>query len=178
MGDGTGIQWTEATWQPVRGWEGVYEVSCTGEVRRVLPGPNARVGVARRLGRHPTGYLQVQLTLRGRVETKKVHRLVAEAFLGAPPSPEYEVNHVDGDKENNHVSNLEWVTRTANMRHAVRAGLRPDQRGIRHPRARLDADDVRAIRAAVGTQREIASRFGISRRHAVAIRQRKAWRHV
>jgi len=67
-----------------------------------------------------------------------VHRLVAAAFI---PNPEEkpEVNHIDGNKSNNHVSNLEWVTRKENAQHAVAAGLivmpkgpRPNRRGSNH----------------------------------------------
>ena len=70
--------------------------------------PHARCG----------GYYRVNINGR----TRDVHRLVAEAFLGQP-KPGFEVNHKDGNKLNNHVSNLEWVTHLENVQHAYRTGL-------------------------------------------------------
>lgn len=69
------------------------------------------------------GYLQVMLWSSSRAHTKTVHRLVAEAFV---PGFDHglDVNHIDGDKLNNHDWNLEWVTRGDNNRHALALGLR------------------------------------------------------
>lgn len=58
-------------------------------------------------------------------KTFAVHRLVAMAFLGSPPSDRDEVNHIDGDKKNNRPSNLEWSDRSSNMKHAYAIGLHP-----------------------------------------------------
>ena len=80
---------------------------CWGLLKPYLD-PNARCG----------GYYRVNINGRGR----DVHRLVAEAFLGQP-KPGFEVNHKDGNKLNNHVSNLEWVTHLENVQHAYRTGL-------------------------------------------------------
>ena len=78
-------------------------------------------------------------------EKKKflVHRLVAEAFI---PNPENkpEVNHIDGDKTNNHVSNLEWVTRSENMQHAFKTGLNSNI-GINNSRSLLTERGYRDI---------------------------------
>lgn len=68
------------------------------------------------------GYLRVGLMIHGKLCTKKVHRLIAEAFI---PNPQNKpcVNHIDGNKENNWVSNLEWVTYKENTKHAIDNGL-------------------------------------------------------
>jgi len=66
------------------------------------------------------GYLQIML---GRGFRASVHRLVAETYIPNPHNKE-QVNHIDGDKTNNHVSNLEWVTASENMTHAGNMGLR------------------------------------------------------
>lgn len=64
-----------------------------------------------------SGYLTVWLSRDGVVRAHSTHRLVAAAFLGLDPtSPE--VNHIDGDKSNNHLTNLEWVTRSRNVAHS------------------------------------------------------------
>ena len=67
-----------------------------------------------------------------------VHRLVAEAFLGGP-HPDLDVNHIDGDKTNNCIENLEWCTREENVRHAVRIGIRP---GPRRQAVRINELDI------------------------------------
>lgn len=74
-----------------------------------------------------TGYCQQLLRKDGRSVMRYVHRLVAEAFL-PKPSVLCEVNHIDGNKQNNAASNLEWVSRSTNMRHAYRTGLRQTTR--------------------------------------------------
>ena len=74
-----------------------------------------------------TGYNQQILRKNGKQYMRYTHRLVAEAFI---PNPDClpEVNHKDGNKQNNAVSNLEWTNRSRNMRHAYRPGLRPTTR--------------------------------------------------
>lgn len=69
------------------------------------------------------GYLRVRISLNGVKSTHTVHRLVAEAFIDNPLN-KTEVNHIDEDKLNNHVSNLEWTTPKENVRHSFRLGKR------------------------------------------------------
>lgn len=103
-------------WAPVRGFEGLYEVSDLGRVKRcgsakcLKPMPNTK------------GYPSVDLKDHGRRKYAVVHRLVAETFIPKPDNKP-QVNHKDGDKTNNAVSNLEWCTGLENIRHAVRTGL-------------------------------------------------------
>lgn len=118
-------------WRPVVGFEGLYEVSSLGDVRRI--GPAAKTGHGRGggavIGRHvrkhmiPGGYWHVQLWRKGGPKTLLVHRVVAAVFIGPLPDGK-EVNHLDGDKANNAATNLEYVTRSENMQHAYRTGLR------------------------------------------------------
>lgn len=73
------------------------------------------------------GYLSLTLRRDNEPIVQSVHRLVAEAFLGGP-HPGFDVNHIDGDKTNNCIDNIEWCTREDNVRHAVTNGLRKGPR--------------------------------------------------
>jgi len=99
----------------------VYSASNYGRIR------NDGTGRIMRFQVNTRGYLSLTLRRDNRQETQMVHRLVAEAFLGGI-HPGLDVNHIDGDKTNNCIENLEWCTREENVRHAVRTGLRPGPR--------------------------------------------------
>ena len=108
-------------WRPIAEFDGEYEVSNLGRVRsmkryygmvgRIMPQTIQR-----------KGYYAVTFWMNNKAYCRKVHRLVIEAFTPNPDSLPC-INHIDGNKLNNHVSNLEWCTYQANMQHAVRTGL-------------------------------------------------------
>lgn len=104
-------------WKPVPDYEGIYEVSSHGNVRRVRPGPNTEVGKILTprldtLGR-PTVLLYNKELPKWRKEWR-VHQLVARAFINAHPDPGLEVCHNNGNKVDNRAENLRWDTRKAN----------------------------------------------------------------
>lgn len=72
----------------------------------------------RKFGNHRFGYFQVGLSVKNKRKNIYVHRLVAKAFIPNPYNKP-DVNHKDGNKKNNHVNNLEWVTHSENIRHAM-----------------------------------------------------------
>lgn len=72
---------------------------------------------------HSNGYLRVMLSIKGKHYDRYIHRLVAEVFIDNPCGYS-EVNHLDGDKTNNNVDNLEWCNRSQNNKHAYAMGLR------------------------------------------------------
>lgn len=108
-------------WRLVLG--GFYQVSSIGGIRRARRGTGTSPGKILRthVNRH-TGYVSVTISLGGQTKTLSVHRLVSEAFIG-PPNGLW-VNHIDGDKTNNCLSNLEYCTPSENNRHALMLGLR------------------------------------------------------
>lgn len=118
----------EETWKDVVGYEGLYEVSNIGRVRsldRVVAHHTA--GTAVRKGRMLTqafdgNYASVTLTKNRKSMTKRVHRLVAEAFIPNPNNCS-DVDHIDCNKLNNHVGNLRWCTHEENMHYAWDNGL-------------------------------------------------------
>ena len=169
-------------WAPVRGYEGWYDVSAAGQVMRVANVLGATPGKLLKHSTTRTGYHQVRLfDGRGSAASKAhyVHRLVAVAFLGPIPDGR-QVNHKDGDKSNNALDNLEYVTAKQNIHHAERLGLRPKAHSEAHWNTRLTAEQVRTIRALAGQmmQRDIARRFGISEAHTHRIIHRQVWRHL
>lgn len=114
---------TSETWRAIFDYDGLYEISNFGRVRsldRVVLHKNGkrqpvagRILVPVQLG----GYHIVTLCKQGQFTAKSVHRLVAEAFIPNLDNKPH-VNHIDGDKQNNHVSNLEWCTARENNEHA------------------------------------------------------------
>lgn len=123
------------------------------------------------------GYSSVNLKYWGDRCSAFVHRLVAETYLPNPDNLPC-VNHIDGNKQNNHVDNLEWCSYTANHLHAT--GLWLFRMGERSPSSRLTAVEVLEI---VGPMKhysltEIAKMYGIERTTASCIRNGKTWSHV
>lgn len=117
------------------------------------------------------------------VSYKKVHRLVAEAFIENPQGLP-EVNHIDGNKKNNNVSNLEWVTHKANMHHAINTGLsKLPGKGEDGLRAILTNDQVSFIRKNVKKRDKefslsaLARRFGVSVSCVHLVVEGRNWRH-
>jgi len=115
------------SWKSVVGYEGVYDVSNLGNVRSLNRHTSAghllKGKTLKQCLNKKTGYYYVDLNYNGR-KNSIVHRLVAIAFLGVRDSS-IDVNHMDGIKTNNNIENLEWVSRTENMIHAVQTGLYP-----------------------------------------------------
>ena len=127
----------EEIWKPIQGFGNAYEVSSFGRVRSLPRKYRSDAGVLvnkpgkeLRGGHDRLGYVLVRLNYNGLGKTEKVHRLVAEAFIPNPQNKKT-VNHIDGNRANNHVDNLEWATQGENMMHSYRELGRP-RNGGRH----------------------------------------------
>lgn len=157
-------------WRPVKDYEGLYEVSNTGEVRGLKRGSLLTPTLKR------NGYLSVKLSKNSKYTHKYIHRLVAESFIDNPENKET-VNHKDGNKKNNFVDNLEWSTYSENHKHAYENGLK--ERKATRGNTKLTLQQVEEIRSLLNaglTQREIASRFGVSRGTVCDIKLKRSWR--
>lgn len=166
-------------WKEIDGFAGRYEVSSGGDVRSMLTG---RVLSPGRQGR---GYMSVLLYDGSSPKKPKsclVHRLVAAAFIG--PEPEgHQVNHISGDKSDNRVENLEYVTPRENMAHAEAHSIGPRRRrGSSNTNSKLVESDVRTIkmllnRGMMGLA-ELARAYKVDPRVIAGIRDGIYWAHV
>jgi len=106
-------------WKDIKNYEGLYQVSNWGRVKSLGNGKsnNSKERVIQPI-KSKYGYLQVGLHKNGKMKTFKVHRLVATAFLENQENKP-EVNHIDEDKTNNSVENLEWVWHRDNCNHGT-----------------------------------------------------------
>lgn len=164
------------TMQPLKGFEDSYLIDDCGNVlskftgRPLFKGDNGR------------GYLQVHLYRDGKHYHKYVHRIVAQQFL--PNSKDLpEINHKDGNKQNNHISNLEWVTSSENKFHAFRTGLSKsyDKRGEANPRSKLTVTDVHValhILEKFPNVPYVAKLFKVKRSTIQSIKSGKNWGHL
>lgn len=176
-------------WLPVRGYEGLYEVSDHGRVRvrdRVVYRRNRRGGPLVRfeykgkilaLSRQQRGHLTVCLQVDKSALQCYVHRLVLEAFVG--PAPEgAECRHLNGDPAFNRLSNLTWGTRAENYDDRDRLGEHNPPRGTRNSSAVLDEEKVRQIRreiAAGRAQADVAEIMGVAQTTISAVVRRLTW---
>lgn len=168
-----------AEWRAIPGWP-EYSVSEDGNVCRVMRGPGARPGhVLKPWLNRQTQYLFVGLWRDNRGRGIPVHRLVALAFLGQPPSEDHVVAHCDGSRDNNQPWNLRWATQKENVADTVLHGTH--NRGARNGQAKLDDNAVLRIlgMAAQGIpRRELAQAFGVRRQAIDDIINGRRWKHV
>jgi len=168
----------EEMWKPIANYENNYEVSNYGRIRnisQVVIMPNGGYYISESTINKPTsngkGYGRVFLCKNNKVSTKYVHRLVASAWCINALNYN-EVNHIDGNKENNNASNLEWVTRKQNVQHSRRTGL------FAPSRTKLSiniVDDIIALRKR-GVSREIVSeKYKIAKTTISCITTGKTW---
>lgn len=168
-------------WRDVVGFEGYYVVSNLGRIMRVKRGKNGHPpGTIRKPSPNRNGYLQTTLSKDGVARTVRVHVVVAEAFIGARP-PGREVNHKNGNKADNRVENLEWVTESENVKHTYRELGRVGTRGSRDGMAKLTEADIPVIRELLASgmsQRKIAQRYGVSSVTICFISTGECWSRV
>ena len=111
-------------YKPICGYEEKYLISKEGNVY------SAKSKKILKPTKNEKGYLSIELRKDGKRKRVKIHRLVAEIFIPNTYGRK-EINHIDGNKENNCVENLEWSTRSENLKHAYANGLRASRKGIK-----------------------------------------------
>ena len=167
-------------WRDVIGYEGLYQVSNYGRVKSFH---NNGVRTLNPSFADYPGYYVVNLTKNGKQQTQYVHILVAQAFIPNPENKSY-VNHIDGDKLNNCLENLEWTTPTENSRHAWRNGLIKSRTGTKNLHSKLTPEQVRYIRVSYKPHDEnfsivaLARKFNVSKSTIYLVLARKTYKDV
>jgi hypothetical protein len=161
-------------WKEIPGFPS-YFASSDGRIMSAKR--NART--IRRLDLADNGYYRITLCFNGFTVKHPVHRLIALAWIGSPPSEKEQINHINGNKTDNRPENLEWCSHMENQRHWCDV-LGKKRVGNELPWAKLDPAKVAAIRAEYpnSSGRKLAKKFAVNRTTIMRIVNNKTWGHV
>lgn len=181
------MQFDQATypgeiWTGVPGYHSRYLVGERGRilslVRRTECGKVIYRDKAKFMAPIPSGgYLNIMLSNEQGKRIWRINRFIATVFIPNPNNLP-EVNHLDGDPYNNRVSNLEWCTRSQNMKHLYSVLQRGHVCGEASAKSSLTNDDVARIYLMSGTNNSIAGMYGVSSKCISNIKNGTSWRHV
>jgi hypothetical protein len=185
-------------WKEIPGFEGYYEASDLGRIRRMKNKTIYKDGRIAHFsetilnpGKNKKGYLVVYLSIKSKKHTITVHKLIAKTFIENPENKKT-VNHKDLNKENNHIKNLEWATNLENMQHAFENGVFKSRdkktiknlgvysnglRGEKNPSSKVNLDIVKEIKSLKGIMsgKRIAELYNVSESTVSAILNNKYW---
>lgn len=154
-----------------------YAVSDLGRVKRISGGSGRTIGCILRPGISPLGYRKATMFINGRKKTFLISRLILTAFVGAPPTPEHVAAHGDGNPAHDVLANLRWATKSENQLDRREHGT--DNRGQKHPLAKLTEADVAEIHAAKSVSiSDLARRFGVRNSTVSRILCGVRWPHM
>lgn len=177
----------DEVWRDVRGHEGLYEVSSHGRVRsferrgvyagRYRPTMMVFPAIDMRICTTRNGYKYVALKKPNGPSIKySLHRLVMAAHVGDPPEGRGQVNHIDGDKANNHLENLEYCSAQENLLHLTRCLGR--KRGGSGAKSKLTEAQAISVLRDGRILREIAAEYGVSIQAIHHIKSGRNWAHL
>lgn len=175
-------------WKDIEGYEGYYQASSFGNIRSIdREVPYIRYGISlkkKMKGKvlspaiKNSGYFKLALSSYNNLKHSCVHRLVAETFIPNPKKLKC-VNHIDGDKLNNNIENLEWISHTDNNIHAFKTGLKKVNEN--HGRSKLKNEEVYEIKELISLgipQRQIAFMYEVSPSTIHLIKTGKNWSYL
>lgn len=155
------------------GFEGLYGVDEFGNVFSLITTRSRRK--CKLKPHNKNGYLAVNLYKNGKLYHRYIHRLVAETFI-PNPNKYKEVNHIDCDKTNNFIWNLEWCNRSSNLKHSYDNGLK--RSGEKHGMHKLTEQDIINIRKSNKSQKELSHQYNVAQCTISAILRFKLWKEV
>lgn len=166
-------------WKPVVGYEEYYIVSNHGNVMRVAV-YRAKIIAPLKPQKSTGGYHHVNLSTPTKgVRQFPIHKLVMQAFVGERPKEMRDINHIDGNKTNNRLDNLEYCTRSENNKHAYSIGLRRPLHGTQNNRAKLTQSQVDEIRQLYSfrktTMAMLAAKYGVNKAQIFNIIHHRSW---
>lgn len=173
-------------YKDIAGYEGYYQVSNFGNVKSLDRTLKNKWGNYIRRGKvmaanKANRYLTVNLFINWKFKHCKIHRLVAAAFIPNPDNKP-EVNHVNGDRYDNRIENLEWVTTSENEFHAYKIGIKKPLVGEKNPAAILTNDKVLEIKRRYASEntsmRKLAKEYGVCASTISGIVNNKFWNHI
>lgn len=174
-------------WKDVAGYEGFYSISSFGRAKSFYKGGKILKPTEKGPIKFGKGYLIYTLhNINGETKTFYAHKLVMESFIGGRPKGS-QINHKDGDKHNNRLNNLEYVSPLENVRHSIKIGhfnphtLKPYIAGSKNKQSKLKESEVITIREnhrnGIKT-RFLAKEFNVDRTVIQKIVKRKSWVHI
>jgi hypothetical protein len=164
-------------WRHVTGYLGLYLVSDQGKIKTLHKSTVCNPGDCLKPGKISGGYLGVALSRNNVKSSHKVHRLVLEAFVGPCPSG-HQCHHINGDKTDNRLENLEWVTPLYNIRNSPQPNT---PRGSKCHFSKLVEREVEEINTMLvngWTHKSIAKKYNVARSTISRINQGTTWSHV
>lgn len=166
-------------WMPVTNYEGLYEVSNFGRIKS-LPRKGSPRTTIMQTCLDSNGYEQTAITKNKKSTSFKIHKLVAIAFIEKTLTG-YEINHKDGNRLNNNASNLEWCTRSENVKHSYDFGIKC-HKGDRQGTRKLCSDQVREITAKykprIYTRTMLAKEYGVTISCIKQVLNKKNWASI
>jgi len=181
----------EEIWKDVPGFEGLYQASSFGQVKSIdrieFRKNNSEIATAHSIKAvvlkqkiTNTGYATIVLSRSGKPKYISVHRVIALTFVSNPENKP-QVNHIDGNKLNNCIGNLEWCTPKENINHSWRIGLSKSAHGEKNHRAKItdvQATEIRQKYFAGVKPCIILAEYNISRSRLHELKTRKVFKHV
>lgn len=169
----------EEIWRDIKGYEGLYQVSNYGKVKRIKTRYNNKCNKILKPSEDGSGYLSVVLCKDGKMKSFGIHKLVLGAFIGLCPK-NMERCHNDGNIYNNYIGNLRYDTHYNNMQDSIKH--KTIKNGSKHYCSVVNELQVRIIKRlledAYLTQKEIAKIFNVSKHIICGIANNRTWKHI